>query len=556
MNGTRPLDSLRRFWWVMVLFTIGGAVIGGLPAPESAADSITRYNASHTILVSSTTDGVSGYTDPQAFNQIQLFATTGEVPLRAAEATDYNGAPAALAATVTVTADQQTGALQISTTQESADHAVEVADAFGDELTAYLAERQDQLRQNRLTSTLARLDDLEAEITDVEAELFIPPTNSSAEGVAPTEDPVKRAQLDALSRQYSVVFEQYNALQADQGQLVLTTLERAQPVAITEQGLSAPRSRVGRAMLGAFAGFAVGVGIALLLGRADRKIRSTEQAEELLGIPVNTAVPLVRHHDTSTLAVTAGRHDPLSDSYRTLRSMIVFLDNENPELRERASITLVVSPGPADGKTSVSANLVAAMVESGGRTVAVNTDFRRPTLSKRLGVLDPEPAGLDPHAVASAPLELVLAPGADPALAVLDLSGMRGNTPGDLARLTSRILPRVAEIADSIVIDTSPVGATAEVLEFVPKADNVVLVIRLGHTTASSARRAIETIRTLSKGNLLLALVGGDTGRDYYYYYSGHRGGSGDTSWFGRKKNKPIDATPAREVIEETSVRS
>ena len=550
MSTVRPIDSLRRFWWVVLIFTVGGAVVGGLPEPQTATDSITRYTANHTILVSSTATGGSLYTDPQAFNQIQLFATTGVVPQRAAEALGYSGSSAQLASTITAITDQQTGALQISTTQATADEAVEIADAFGDELTTYLAQRQDQLRQDRLASTLKRLDELEAQINEIEADVLIPadPNDANAQ---PTEDPVARAQLDALSRQYSVVFEQFNALQQDQGQLVLTTLERAQPVAITEQGLSAPRSRTGRALLGAIAGFAIGVGVAMVLGRADRKIRTPHQAEELLGLPASTAIPAVRHHDSSVLAVSAGRHDPLSDSYRTLRSMLVFLDNENPELRDRASLTLVVSPGPGDGKTSVTANLAAAMVESGSRTVAVNTDFRRPTLSVRLGVADPEPAGLDLHEIASAPLELVLAPGADPGLAVLDLARVRGNTPGDLARVTARLLPRVGEIADAIVVDTSPVGATAEVLEFVPQADNIVIVVRLGHTTASTARRSIETIRTLSRGNVLLVLVGGDSssGDQYYYYYSSS-GNAANSSWFGRRRpgkssaERPSEETP------------
>ena len=555
MNTFRPLDALRRFWWVVVLFTVGGAVVGGLPAPESAADSITRYTASHTILVSSTSQGGGSFTDPQAFNQIQLFATTGEVPQRAAEALDYADSPAQLASTVTAVSDQQTGALQITTTQATADEAVAVADAFGDELTTYLAQRQDQLRQDRLASTLTRLEELEAQIDEIEGELLIPPDDPTDPDARPTEDPVARAQLDALSRQYSVVFEQFNSLQQDQGQLVLTTLERAQPVAITEQGLSAPRSRTGRALLGAIAGFAIGVGVALVLGRADRKIRTPQQAEEVLGLAANTAIPAVRHHDSSVLAVAAGRHDPLSDSYRTLRSMLVFLDNENTALNDRASVTLVVSPGPGDGKTSVTANLAAAMVESGSRTVAVNTDFRRPTLSRRLGVADPEPAGLELHEIASAPLELVLTPGGDSGLAVLDLAGVRGNTPGDLARVTARLLPRVGEIAESIVIDTSPVGATAEVLEFVPLADNIVIVVRLGHTTASTAQRSIETIRTLSRGNLLLVLVGGDSssGDQYYYYYSSSRNGAG-SGWFGRRR--PAKPNPSQRPSEETPVRS
>jgi Mrp family chromosome partitioning ATPase len=555
MNGIRPLDALRRFWWAVVLFTVGGAIIGGLPAPQNAADSITRYTANHTILVSTTSQNGASFTDPQAFNQIQLFTTTGEVPSRAAAAIGYNGSPAQLASTVTATTDQQTGALLISTTQTTADEAVAVADAFGDELTTYLAERQDQLRQDRLASTLSRLDDLEAQITEVEAEVLIAPADPFAPDAQPTEDPVARAQLDALSRQYSVVFEQFNSLQQDQGQLVLTTLERAQPIAITEQGLSAPRSRFGRAVLGGIAGMAIGIGIALVLGRADRKIRTPQQAEEVLGLAVNTAIPAMRHHDSSVLAVTPGRHEPLSDSYRTLRSMLVFLDNEKPALRDRASVTLVVSPGPGDGKTSVSANLAAAMVESGSRTVAVNTDFRRPTLSSRLGVADPEPAGLDLHEIASAPLELILAPGGDPGLAVLDLARVRGNTPGDLARVTSRILPRIGEIADAIVVDTSPVGATAEVLEFVPQADNIVMVVRLGHTTATTAKRSIETIRTLSRGNLLLVLVGGGSGSgdQYYYYYSSSRN-SADGGWFGRRRSGR--SSGAQRPFEETSVGS
>jgi Mrp family chromosome partitioning ATPase len=326
-------------------------------------------------------------------------------------------------------------------------------------------------------------------------------------------------------------------------------------VAVTEQGLTAPRSRFGRAVLGGIAGLAVGVGVALVLGRADRKIRTPQQAVEVLGLAANTAIPAVRHHDNSVLAVAQGRHDPLSDSYRTLRSMLVFLDNENVELRDRASVTLIVSPGPGDGKTSVSANLAAAMVESGSRTVAVNTDFRRPTLSTRLGVADPAPASLDLHEIADAPLELVLAPGADAGLAVLDLARMRGNTPGDLARVTARLLPRVGEIADSIVVDTSPVGATAEVLEFVPRADNIVMVVRLGHTTASTARRSIETIRTLSRGNILLVLVGGDssTGDQYYYYYSSTRSAPGG-GWFGRRR--PGKSSDSQRPAEETSVGS
>ena len=242
MNNIRPLDALRRFWWIVVIFTILGAVVAGAPSPQEAADSVTRWNAAHTLLVSNTSDG-GVLNDQQAFNQLALFATTGRVPERAADALGFTGSPAALASEIEVISDQQTGALQISTTQETEDEAVAIANAFADELSGYLAERQDQLSQDRIAATLTRLDELEAQINEVEATVLMPSEDPDGE---PIEDPVARAQLDALSRQYSVVFEQYNSLNADQGQLVLTTLEEAQGVPIEERGLSAPRSRVSR----------------------------------------------------------------------------------------------------------------------------------------------------------------------------------------------------------------------------------------------------------------------------------------------------------------------
>jgi hypothetical protein len=79
--------------------------------------------------------------------------------------------------------------------------------------------------------------------------------------------------------------------------------------------------------------------------------------------------------------------------------------------------------------------------------------------------------------------------------------------------------------------------------------------VRLGHTTASTAQRSIETIRTLSRGNLLLVLVGGDSssGDQYYYYYSSSRTGAA-SGWFGR--HRPAKSNPSQRPTEETPVRS
>ena len=169
----------------------------------------------------------------------------------------------------------ETGAIRFSTTQSTADDAVELADTFATEFTTYLSERQDLLREERIAANLARIDELETQITPLERQV-----------VADPNDEIARAKLDALSRQYSVAFEQSSQLQQDQGQLVSTTLESAQALAITtsESGLSAPRSRVSRGVLGAIVGAIAGLVVALMLARVDRRLRSREQAESELDL--------------------------------------------------------------------------------------------------------------------------------------------------------------------------------------------------------------------------------------------------------------------------------
>ncbi|MFT6290186.1 MAG: Mrp family chromosome partitioning ATPase [Ilumatobacter sp.] len=530
MSGTRTIDVLNRFWWLIVLFVIAGAVVGGLPQPEAATDTTTaRWTASHTILVSSSTDSEFGYTDPRAFNQLTLFTTTGQVPIRAAESLDFAGEPAALAAGIIVSADAQTGAVRISTTQDTAAEAVAVADAFADELVSYLAERQDTLRGNRLASTLERLGILDEQIEEAELQVEQFP-----------DDSVAAAELEALGRQYGAIFQQFDTLQADQSQLLLTTLERAQPVAVeTQQGLGAPRSRTTRGLLAGVVGAALGFGLATLLSRTDRKLRTREQVEQVIGLPTHAVIPLVDKKQAAAMAVTPDRHDPLADAYRRLRSIVTFTSVGADGTLAAGATTLVVSAAPADGKSSVSANLIAAFTETGARTIGVNTDFRRPALLKRLGIVASDIVGITLSDMPAAPLNLITTPTETSNLVMVDLSTMRDHSPGQLARATASLVPRLKEESDAIVIDTSPVGATAEVLEFMPVVDNIIVVVKLNHTSIHAAQRTIETVRALSTGNLLLVVIGGRAGEsNEYHYHNQHKDTTERTSQFRRKKSR------------------
>jgi Mrp family chromosome partitioning ATPase len=79
------------------------------------------------------------------------------------------------------------------------------------------------------------------------------------------------------------------------------------------------------------------------------------------------------------------------------------------------------------------------------------------------------------------------------------------------------------QAAESVVIDSSPLGATAEVLELVPHADTIVMVARVGHTRVADARRAIAILRDLTSAPILLVLGGIKADRRQYDTYDDAR---------------------------------
>lgn len=509
MNKSNALEAFRRFWWVALLFGLGGAILGAIPEPAKTVDSsTTKYQASYAILMQ--TDDVNGIYNNSLTNQISIFTTLGEVPKRAAvELGQPETDGPTLASQITVTVDAQSAAVTINTTQATPDEAVNLVNAFGEQLTKFIAERQDDVRTTRLGKLDERLKKYETDLKSLQSKLADNP-----------DDEVVKAQIDAASSQYSATAQQYDTIAADTSTLTLTELQRGAAIEITEsQGLSAPKSRSTRGMLGFLLGLVVGGAVAVLLGRLDRRIRSRAHAESLFDGVVSTSIPMVAGSNTS-LEVMPDRHDQLSDSYRTLRSVITFSQASLPKLEgtARARVTLVVSACAGDGKTSVAANLAAALAETGKRVVAVNADFRRPTLSKRFFDTPQSPLPYELEDLTIAPVRYLLQRTPINNLVLLDLTSVKAS-PGNLARATMRVLPDVMAMADAIVIDSSPVGLTAEVLDLLPMADTIVVVMRLDHTLASAATRTMELLHSLSDATFHLALVGDTTERSAYYEY-------------------------------------
>lgn len=529
MNAAALLQAARRYWWLMLAFALLGAIIAAIPEPERSTEtSNTTYLAHFSILLS--TDDVTGFLNTPMVSQIAVFATRGEVPKRAALALGKGEEDGPiLAAQLQVLVDNVAASVDISTTQPTPEEAVGIVNAFGDELVKFMAEHQDDVRTARLDRLLKRQGELEDEIKDLQVQLGNNP-----------DDALAAAKLDSVSRQYSIISEQYDTVTADNATLTLTPLERGVAIeqTTTSRGLAAPKSRTSRGLLGFVAGLAAGIAVALVLVRIDRRIRSRDQAEAIFGATTSVTIPLVPGSNTA-LEVRPEKHDLLSDAYRTLRSVVTFSQAGLPKPKDgrKARVTLIISAGPGDGKTSVTANLAAASAEAGKRVVAVNADFRRPTLMGRIEQQPTPPLPLALDQLIDAPLRQLLRRTSVPNLVVLDLSSVVAS-PGSLARATAQIMPEVAAMCDTIVIDSSPIGLTAEVLDLLPLVDTIVMVMRLNHTMSDAAVHTLELVRSLTTATILLATVGDSLDSASYSEYGDRRAQTGGSD---RDITRPIE---------------
>jgi Mrp family chromosome partitioning ATPase/capsular polysaccharide biosynthesis protein len=534
-----PIDYVRaliRRWPIVAVGAFIGAFFAFLGTDSRPPPPTSTYAATNTLLVTQPIQlGQQQPVGTITFAQVPVFATTGEVPRRVAQQLGYQGVPASLAAQVKVDGDPQTGTLRFTSEQTDPAQAVRIADAFSDETVRYLTQRQQDLRQQRQAQALQDVDELEAQIRQLDQAIAQQLAAQSA-ARKPTDPPaqadsITEAQRDSAVREYSVAYESYRSLaQEDEGDLNLTTLERAQPVKVQTGGFNAPRTRSTRVPIGAAIGALLGAAVALLAERLDVRIRDRRRAEESFQAGVVAELPAMnRKQRAARLVVGPAEHHAVAEAFRSLRTSIAFMaTGGRPNDDVRIGAVLITSPSPAEGKTTIAVNLAAAFAETGRRVVIVNADFRRPAVSSLVTDEPPAlPGGVE--AIDRLDPEQFLVPTRIPGVELLDL-GPLGGAPGDLPRATIRLVAALRERVDVLIVDTPPLAITAEALEFIPLSTVVLLVARAGRTATTAASRAGELVRFGGAPQVAVALTGVVPGRrrrvTYYEYYGGRRGRS------------------------------
>lgn len=545
MDPVEYVRALRRRWAAVAACLAVALLVGFLMSRGSGGSQgprVSSYRAT-VVLIDSRYDPTSFGARALNLATVAAIAKVGEVPARVARALD-EGNPQALAASIVTSVDDQTGLLRITATSRDPDRAVLVANTFARELMDYLRDQELESVTRRAELLDERLQQLTKQVNDLERRI------ASAVGI---ERELLIAQRDSAIRQYGFVYDSLQQLQAQTASPAgLSVVERATALPVADRTFRVAQSRTSRMALAAILGLLGGIGVALALERLDPRVRTREVAERALRAPVLAEIPPLPRTDRATIVLDARPRSFAADAFRLLTTAVRHaLDGrqrggdgsgqqgsgatkrgpvdgrpkgEGRGPGARGTTILVTSGGPTEGKTTVVANLAAALAELGKQVLVLSCDFRRPVIHRYFRV--PNDAGLADALVSpngASPLERTLRWTHLPNVRLVP-SGPAPDRPGELlgSDRMREVLRDARRRADYVLLDTSPFMGAGDAAPLLSEVDGVLVVAHAKRTTVQVAQRLGDLLQQLGAPVLGVALNGAEDlprARRYYWYH-------------------------------------
>ncbi|MFY1594153.1 polysaccharide biosynthesis tyrosine autokinase [Micromonospora sp. WMMD737] len=286
--------------------------------------------------------------------------------------------------------------------------------------------------------------------------------------------------------------------------------------------------------VGTLLGLLAGVGLAILRGVADVRLRDAAGLRRTTGSPLLGEIPFESTAKSEPLIVGAAANSARAEAVRKLRTNLRFVDVHEP-----ARVIAVTSALQGEGKTTLSCNLAIALAEAGWRVLLVDADLRRPKVADYLG-LDAG-IGLTDVLVGDVQVGDVVQRWGDKSLLVLP-SGSAPPNPSELlgSKAMADLLLALRESADIVIIDTAPLLAVTDGVVVAVQADGALLVSQQGRTSRSQVAQAARALNSVSVRLLGCVLNMAKVAKAEAYQYEAYRVVAAAAT-----AEVPADATPS-----------
>jgi capsular exopolysaccharide synthesis family protein len=293
--------------------------------------------------------------------------------------------------------------------------------------------------------------------------------------------------------------------------------------------------------MGAVLGLIAAGGLSYIREISDKSYHSAEQIAEHLCAPVIGHIPMIKPDRNAAKQIDSALDPCLcafysskasaSEAYKSIRTALYFSNQADGQ-----KILQVTSPTPADGKSTVAANIAIAVAQSGKSVLLLDADLRRPRIDKLFGIeverglswLLSEAATSESDEKIPELLGEVIHESEVPNLSILG-AGKSPDNPSELLSSThfDRLLDAVRDKFDFILLDSPPLLAVTDPSNVAARVDGVLMVVRLRKNVKPLAAQATRMIETLESNLIGIVVngVGSRQARGYGKYgaYEGYR---------------------------------
>jgi len=279
--------------------------------------------------------------------------------------------------------------------------------------------------------------------------------------------------------------------------------ERAEPASAP----SKPRVWLNMA-LAVVVGLIVGIGLAFFLEYLDTSVKTMEDVESFLQVPVLAVVPQNIHLLVSNPDASAD-----AEAYRILRTNLEF----NRKSSDANTVTFV-SGGAGEGKSTTLSNLACTFAQGGYNTLIVDADLRRPTQHRIFGLGNER--GLTDFLTSDLDLEDVVQTTTIPGLFLLPSGRLPSDAVGVLN--SQRMMDLIAQVKnrfDIVFFDSPPILGVSDASVLVRALDLTIVVVQHRRFPRAMLQRVKQSVENAGGHILGVVLNNVDVRHDQYYEY-------------------------------------